>query len=87
MTTNEKRKAKVAIFAKRANSLDLRGLGPEVLDLDSPLLVFVSNWSANDSEATVEALVDDLSLEDIISRCWGLSCCRKKITGKLCGIA
>lgn len=64
MMTREKRKARVAILVNLANSVPLMGLAAE-LRVRGSLLVFVST-SASDSEATVEALVDDLNLVAII---------------------
>lgn len=58
------KKAKVAILVSLANSLPFRGLA-ELGFLVSPLALISVMVSASDSEAAVEALVEDLSLVPI----------------------
>ena len=73
----ETRKANMAILVNFCNSDPLGAMADLVRDLVSLLVVFASTWSAKDSEAAVEALVDDLNLEDIMAKkviCFGLGC-------------
>lgn len=59
-------KAKVAILISLASSFALSGFGAVVL-LVSPLVLIISVIvSASDSDAAVEARVEDLSLVDMI---------------------
>lgn len=67
MNTNDATKASRAIFLRRASSFGFKGFG-ELVFLESPLIGFRST-SARNSEAAVEALVDDLSLPDMIIVC------------------
>lgn len=63
MRSHENRKAKEAIRVNRANSFAFGARAGVGRDLDSPL-TFIS-VSASDSDAAVEARVEDLNLEDI----------------------